>query len=100
MSLEEVVCELTAQTALAFPIGLVSEGRILNDVAHPPLWESAQSRVAERGQLWGSFKVEWGRDLEGCKPRTLRAKYHFWLTIRRIMRFSAPLKSRDIVVGW
>lgn len=58
MPLEEVVCELAAQTTLALPIGLVSEGRILNDVAHPPLWESAQSRVAERGRLWGRFEVE------------------------------------------
>jgi len=58
MPLEEVACELTAQTTLTFPIGLVSEGRILNDVAHPPLWESAQNRVAEKGRLWGRFEVE------------------------------------------
>jgi hypothetical protein len=51
--LEEVLCELTARTAPAFAIGLVTKGRILDDVAHPPPWEFAQSRAtAVRGSLW------------------------------------------------
>lgn len=93
MTLEEVVCQLAAQTTLQLPIGLVSEGRILNDVAHPPLWASAHSCVAESKPLWGRCEVEW----ETWKSANCRLTRKMSRLADRAMNYEFHLPSRAAI---